>query len=188
MNAGDERDEWLMAQLALGKREHLEPLVRRYANPLFTFIRRMIGDHHCSEEVFQDVLLAVWSKRHQYEFPRSFKSWLFGIALNKCRAQYRSRGSPCDVSLVHRPPWFPSSPDHSPVDVAIATETAEVVTAAVARLPEQQRATVILRIWNGLSYAEIAETLGRSEATVRSNMHHALAALRKHLEPIMRPG
>ena len=47
-------------------------------------------------------------------------------------------------------------------------------------------ATVQLRVWEGMSYAEIAETLGRAEATVRSHMHHGLAALRKYLEPRLR--
>ena len=99
MNAGDERDEWLMAQLARGEREYLEPLVRRYASPLLTFIRRMIGDRHRSEELFQEVFLAVWTKREQYQFPRSFRAWLFGIAVNKCRADYRSQPACSIVSL-----------------------------------------------------------------------------------------
>jgi RNA polymerase sigma-70 factor (ECF subfamily) len=186
MNAGDERDEWLMAQLARGKREYLEPLVRRYANSLLTFIRRMIGDRHRSEDLFQEVFLAVWTKRDQYEFPRSFRAWLFGIAVNKCRAEYRTHAATSVVSLVDDPPAFARTSDASPVDAAIATETADLIATAVARLPDQQRAAVVLRIWNGLSYAEIAESVGRSEATVRSNMHHALAALRKILEPRLR--
>jgi RNA polymerase sigma-70 factor (ECF subfamily) len=53
----------------------------------------------------------------------------------------------------------------------------------VAQLPAQQRAVVVLRVWDGLSYAEIAEAVGRTEATVRSHMHHGLTALRKYLEP-----
>jgi|GEM_PF-4245226 len=66
MHQAQERDEWLMAQVADGKREHLEPLIRRHANPLLTFIRRMVGDQHRSEELFQDVFLAVWIKRRRH--------------------------------------------------------------------------------------------------------------------------
>src|SRR6185295_1745929 len=80
-----DRDERLMEQVAQGKRECLEPLVRRHANALLTFIQRMVGDRHRSEELFQEVFLAVWRKRAQYQSPRPFKAWLFGIALNKCR-------------------------------------------------------------------------------------------------------
>jgi RNA polymerase sigma-70 factor (ECF subfamily) len=178
MNLGQERDEWLMGQAALGKREYLEPLIRRYANPLLTFIRRMVGDRQQSEDLFQEVFLAVWKNRCQYQFPRPFKAWLYSIALNQCWAARRRR----TPGLLNEKP-IPASSDPSPAETAIATETATLVTAAVARLAPQQRAVVVLRVWNGLSYSEIAEILGRSEGTVRSNMHHGLAALRKYLEP-----
>jgi DNA-directed RNA polymerase specialized sigma24 family protein len=55
MNARTDRDEYLMAQVRLGKREYLEPLVRRYASSLLTFIDRMVGNRHHSEELFQEV-------------------------------------------------------------------------------------------------------------------------------------
>src|SRR6266571_1836886 len=97
MNQRNDRDEWLMAQVALDKREFLEPLIRRYANPLLTFIRRMVGDAHRSEELFQEVFLAVWVKRHQYRFPQPLKAWLYAIALNKCRASFRERRLPMTV-------------------------------------------------------------------------------------------
>jgi RNA polymerase sigma-70 factor (ECF subfamily) len=182
MNQKHERDEWLMAQLALGKRDHLEPLLRRYANPLLTFIQRMVGDRHRSEELFQEVFLAVWLKRRQYQFPRPFKPWLYQIALNKCRAAFRTR-APAAATLDDGSPASPSAPDPSPAEMAIATETATLVASAVAQLPPQQRMVVVLRVWEGLSYAEIADAVGRAEATVRSNMHHGLAAMRKYLEP-----
>src|SRR5262249_2416722 len=140
------------------------------------------GDRHRGEELFQEVFLAVWVKRAQYEYPRPFRAWLFGIAANKCRADYRSQAAKRVLSLEADAPPGPLAPDPSPVDTAIATETAARVGAAVGDLPPQQRAVVALRIWEGMSYAEIAEALGRTEATVRSNMHHGLATLRKHLE------
>ena len=56
---------------------------------------------------------------------------------------------------------------------------------AVAQMPAAQRTVLVLRVWNHLSYAEIAQVVGRSEATVRSHMFHGLANLRKYLEPRM---
>jgi len=183
MHQAQERDEWLMAQVAGGKREHLEPLIRRYANPLLTFIRRMVGDQHRSEELFQEVFLAVWLKRRQYQFPRPFKAWLYAIAVNKCRASFRGQTLPAFLTAADDLPTSPATPEPSPVDEMVATETAALVANAVELLPPQQRAVVVLRVWNGLSYAEIAQVVGRSEGTVRSNMHHGLAAMRKYLEP-----
>src|SRR4051812_38446539 len=100
MNPRQDRDESLVAQVAQGKRDHLEPLVRRYASRLLTFIRRMVGGPHRSEELFQEVFLAVWAKRHQYQSPRPFKAWLYGIAANKCRAEYRAHPAPEMLQLA----------------------------------------------------------------------------------------
>lgn len=61
-----------------------------------------------------------------------------------------------------------------------------MVMAAVLQLPVKQRAVVVLRTWSGLSYAEIADVLNRSQGTVRAQMHQALAGLRESLEPRMR--
>jgi RNA polymerase sigma-70 factor (ECF subfamily) len=174
-----ERDEYLMARVGRDQPELLERLLRRHASPLLTFIQRMVGDRHRGEELFQEVFLSVWIKRRQYQYPRPFKPWLYAIALNKCRAWFRRRLSPplpLDVEDA-------ATADASPADAAIATETAVLVNHAVTQLPHQQRAVVVLRIWEGLSYAQIAEVIGCSEPTARSHMHHGLAALRKHLEP-----
>lgn len=185
MKRSQERDEWLMAQVAQGERDCLEVLVRRYAAPLLTFITRMVGDRHRGEELFQDVFLAVWVKRHLYQFPRPFKPWLYTIAANKCHAAARGRRAVVHA-LDDEGPQAPSAAGPAPEDSLVATETAALVAEAVTRLPPQQRAVVVLRIWDGLSYAEIAETVGRTEATVRSHMHHGLATLRRTLEPRLR--
>ncbi len=182
MDKTTEADEWLMGQVALGKREFLESLLRRYASPLLTYIERMTGDRHRAEEIFQEVFFTVWQKRKQYKFPKRFRSWLFTIAANRCRQDYRKSKLPTtsiDPSLELVSVGVGGSPD----DAAIATENATFVATAVTQLPTQQRTVVVLRIWNGLSYGEIADVIGKSEATVRSHMHHGLNGMRRYLEP-----
>jgi RNA polymerase sigma-70 factor (ECF subfamily) len=76
MRSGQTPDEWLMGQVARGRRDSLDVLVRRYASPLLTFIMRMTGDRHVSEELFQEVFLTVWIKRRQFDQFRRFKPWL----------------------------------------------------------------------------------------------------------------
>jgi RNA polymerase sigma-70 factor, ECF subfamily len=180
-----ESDERLMQRVAAGQREALSVLLRRYANSLLTFIHRMSVDHHRSEELFQDVFLAVWSSAHKYKYPRPFRSWLFGIAVKKCLADRRGRPAvPAwidqrgQVAVVGR--------EAAPEEGAIATETATLVDQAVMELPVQRRTVVVMRIWNSFTYAEIANVLQCEESTVRSHMFHGLASLRKCLEPRMR--
>lgn len=180
------QDEWLMAKVATGERASLETLVRRYATPLLTFIQRMIGDRHRSEELFQEVFLAVWLKRKQYKFPKLFRPWLYAIAVNKCRASFRRKSAPT-VSLRAESTPEPTADGETPSKVAITVEMASIVAHAITQLPPQQRAVVVLRIWDELSYAQIADIVGRTEATVRSHMHHGLASLRETLGPRLAP-
>ena len=77
---------------------------------------------------------------------------------------------------------FEAAPDVG----VIATETATLVEQALMTLPAQRRTVVVMRIWNGFSYSEIAGILECEESTVRSHMFHGLASLRKYLEPRMR--
>lgn len=186
MDPAADRDEFLMAQVALGQVHLLEPLVRRHATGLLTFLTRMLGDRHRAEELFQEVFLAVWLKRRQYDYPRPFRPWLYAIALNRCRADFRLRHRP-PLPLSTVDPIDPPDPDGSPADRAIAGETAALVSAAVTQLPPQQRAVVVFRMWQGLPYARIAELVGCTEGTVRSHMHHALQALHHLLSPLLHP-
>ncbi|MFT5525676.1 MAG: RNA polymerase sigma-70 factor (ECF subfamily) [Pirellulaceae bacterium] len=158
MDKTTEADEWLMGQVALGKCEYLETLLRRYASPLLTYIERMVGNHHRSEELFQEVFFTVWLKRKQYKFPKRFRSWLYTIAANRCRQDYR-KAKLATTSIDQAPDMVPAAVGGFPVEAAIKTEHSVIVAQAVTQLPQQQRTVVVLRIWNGLSYAEIAEVL-----------------------------
>src|SRR4051812_35785008 len=113
MHPGDDRDEDLMAQVADGDHTVLEHLVRRHGTGLLTFIQRMVGDRHRSEELFQEVFLAVWTRRRQYEYPRPFKPWLYAIALNRCRASFRTRPGPTLLEDGNLPE--PSAPGLPPM-------------------------------------------------------------------------
>jgi RNA polymerase sigma-70 factor (ECF subfamily) len=174
-----QRDEDLMAQVAADRADRLAPLVRRHATGLLTFLTRMVGDSHRAEELFQEVFLAVWLKRAQYQYPRPFRPWLYTIALNRCRADFRRRKPP--AAAAEDAP----ADGASPLDAAISAEVAGLVSQAVTRLPPRQRAVVVLRVWHGLPYADIAEMVDSTEGTVRSHMHHALAALRDELAPLL---
>lgn len=171
-----------MQQVADGKREAFSLLMRRHANPVLTFLARMTGNLDRAEELFQEVFLTLWLMRHKYDPAQPFRPWLFGIARMKClhefRQNYQSRTAAGSV-LVE----FNLDDGPGPVETAIATEDAKSVAAALARLPEQQRTVVSLRIWNGLSYRDIAEVIGSTEVTARSHMFHGLNSLRKVLEP-----
>ena len=187
MTTETDTDEALMAAVAAaGDRAALERLVRRHAGPLLGFVGRMLGgDGRRAEEIVQDALLSVWVKRALYQRDRPFKPWLYGIAVNGCRSEFRSRRWVFDDLPDDLPQTGPPALDGDPTVGLPAGETAALVAAALDRLPPQQRAVVMMRIWEDLPYSEIARVLDRSEGTVRSHMHHGLAALREWLVPRM---
>jgi RNA polymerase sigma-70 factor (ECF subfamily) len=169
-----ESDESLMKQIALGSHPHLETLIRRHAQSVFTFATRYLGSVQRGEEAFQDTILALWARRSSYRCPDNFRPWLFRIALNKCRQLLR----PSDALTRENA----ADPDHLDTSHAPSPSTSPLETA-LALLPDQQRAILILRLWNGMSCAEIAETLNLSECTIPSAIHNALANLHRHLDP-----
>ena len=157
-------DEELMAQVARGNREAMNPLVRRHASSLLTFIRRMIGDWHRAEELFQEAFLAVW--QHRRPVPIS-------AAVSLLVVRHRHEQMPGRLSQV--PPDAGGAGRRrrprrdrrrlSPVEAAIASETATLVAAAVATLPPMQRAVLVLRVWNHQEYYEIATACDITEGT-----------------------
>jgi RNA polymerase sigma-70 factor (ECF subfamily) len=178
-------DERLMALVAQENRDALEVLVRRYANAMLTFLRRMTHDAHRCEEQFQEVFLAVWRYRHRYDWQRPFRPWLYRIALNRCRTD----GRKATLRLVPMPEQEHEAPawrEAGPVETAIAAETSTQVLAAVQCLPERQRSVLVLRMWQDLPYAEIAEILQCNEATARSQVFSALGKLREMLGALVR--
>jgi RNA polymerase sigma-70 factor (ECF subfamily) len=132
-------------------------LVRRHAGPLLRLVTRVEGDRRLAEAVVHNAFVAAWADRDRFDPFRSFKLWLYRLAL--------ARGRAADV---RRPaPGSPSPP-----------AAADPALAAVDRLPPRQRAVVLLRVWEDLSYDEIGFVLAVTEGSARSEMYYALAALR----------
>ena len=184
MEPRDESDEGLMRQVALGRPEAAAPGAARCqsAADLHPADRGAPGP---GGKPFPGGVFGGLGLAPPLSLSTPFRPWLFGIALNKCRADMR-RQTYAPARLDDCPADCPAASDPAPGEAAAASETAALVADAVGRLPPAQRAVVTMRVWNGLSYHEIAEAVGRSEATVRSHMFHGLAAIRRHLEPRMK--
>ena len=182
MRSSQQSDEYLMAEVARGSHSHLEPLVRRYARPLHSLIRRLVVDPHLADDLFQDTFVSVWKSRAMFDTTRRFRPWLYRIAVNHCRAMMRRRTLVITPACEEPQLATAISRESDGPAVAIATETADLVTAAVAALPDKQREVVVMRVYEDLPYAEIARIVGRQESTVRSLMHHALRTLRRTME------
>ena len=130
MECSAKSDEWLMSDVVDGCSESLEPLVRRYANPLLTFIRRMVNHPQQSEELFQDVFLAVWKGLPRFRGEAELGTWLTRITINKCRSHQRKQ------MLRLRRLWNTEggkTVDSAPADRATLDQETELASEVVAR-------------------------------------------------------
>lgn len=177
MSDASTSDEALMQQIVRGDGYPLRELMQRHGRALLTFLYRFCSDMQLAEDLFQESFLAVWTSRDRYQSGAPFRAWLWGIAANKAREVCRNRAT-ASRTLSLRYTEFSICRDEGVSTMAERSEQAVQVQSAVSQLPDQQRQVVVLRLWNDLSYAEIAAILNLAEATVRSHMFHALASLR----------
>lgn len=174
-----ELDGELMAEAQRGHSRAFGCLVERYAPALLGFVMGLTHQRQRAEEIVQDTFLQVWQARQKFDVKRPFKPWLYRIALNRWRAL--ARHAPDEVGAP--PEQETAAP--SPIGSLLAAEQSEHVRRAVGRLPDIPRAVVMLRVWEGMSYGEIAALLNLPEGTARSHMHHALATLRDALTALV---
>lgn len=177
--------------MAVHRREDgaFEDLVLTFEKPLFNYAQRFLQNVEDAQEVVQDTFVrAHKALTRQYSADRcrslTLRPWLFRIARNlshnKQRGRRRRREEP--TALVEE--RLPESAQ-GPVSILCRVEHKEELERldrALARLPDDGRELVVLRFIEEMSYAEIAETTGGSEAALRGKVFRALRALRRILE------
>lgn len=180
-------DESLMAAHLRGDKAAFHLLVQRYADSLLRYLIHMTGHRDQAEDLFQETFKRVHEKAHTFRGGR-FKSWLFTIATRTAIDRARRRKRLSFVSLDQSrdcgsdgcPALATTTVDAEatdPADDIVREERKQQVREAIAALPVKQRATLVLTYYQQLSYREVAQTLGCSIGTVKTQMSRALATL-----------
>lgn len=177
-------DEALARSVQQGNIQDLQVLVDRYQGPLFAYLYRLTnGDAVLAEDLVQDAFVRVLRASGQYQYPRPFKAWLYSIATNLGRDHYKRlstrRTTAMTEGLANRPD---SRAGTSPEAVAVAHDETVLLREALLDLPDHQRETLVLRYYQELSLAEIADTLDVPIGTVKSRLSLGLKRLRELLE------
>lgn len=173
-------DDILMQRIAQGDEPAFQRLVTRWQQPVFGFLVHMLGSVEEAEDLTQDTFLKVYDQASRYRPDGRFRSWLLRIAGNGARSTLRRRRVLGWVSFDARRHDVPSRADDA-LQALAREENAAQVRAAVASLPERQRAAVVLKRWQGLSYQEIAEVLQTTLPAVESLLQRAAETLRQRL-------
>jgi RNA polymerase sigma factor (sigma-70 family) len=168
----------LAARLASDLDTSFEALVVAHQDRLFTIAYRISGDRPDAEELVQDTFVRAYRAMTGYPPARvrdlRLRGWLTTILLNAGRNRSRVRRV-STVELVFEPGSEPAA------DPLTRRDERETWERLLAGLTPAQRTAVVLRHVDGLSYAEIAEAVGRPEGTVKAHVHRGLAALRTAL-------
>jgi len=159
-----------------GEREAFDRLVERYQRDVYRICFRYVNDHHDANDMAQEVFLRAYRAIGSFRGDSAFSTWLYRIAVNTC-LNFRAARKPPAAEL----PETLADPGAGASERVEQDERARQVRAAVSRLPEKQRATLILKVYQDLTHEEVARILGSSVGTVKANLFHALANLRKQL-------
>jgi RNA polymerase sigma-70 factor (ECF subfamily) len=143
----------------------------------------MTGDPHRAEDLAQETFARVFARRKHYQPVARFSTFVWRIAINLCYDELRRIGRRNERLLDddEDETWSALEPPEAsqprPDTVVEEQERAELVRSALLQLPEQYRAVVVLRHYEGLKFHEIAGVLGIPEGTVKSRMARALSRL-----------
>ncbi len=161
-----------------GDRDAFRHLVEQYRHPLFGTAYLMTGNAAQAEEHVQDAFLNAWRGIKTFRRGGAVKPWLMRILVNAVLSRQRRRRLPT-VPLEESPPLGTPSRQHEAIE---ASEDRQAVRQALARLSPEHRQVVVLRYFADLSIAQVADSAGLREGTVKSRLHRALRHMRELLE------
>lgn len=154
--------------------DSFDQLIEQHRHEIIGYLTRMLGDAQDAEDAYQDALLRAYRAHKRLHPDSNVRAWLYkiatNVALNALKRRRRERSHITDMDI-----------DTLAADSNITLEQREQlrnVAHAIEVLPPKQRAALMQRQFQGLSYAEIAQSLGGSEATARANVYQALKKLR----------
>jgi RNA polymerase sigma-70 factor (ECF subfamily) len=172
-------DRALVAAAAGGDRAAFDVLVRRHQRTVYGVCYRFAGDHADASDLAQDAFVRAYRGLARFKGDAAFSTWLYRIAVNVCLTRAAAKTPPIDPI---EPLELADVTGDRPDEPLKRARDAARVKAAIARLPEKQRMTVILRVYHELPHDAIARTLGSTVGTVKANFFHALRNLRTLLE------
>jgi len=159
-----------------GEREAFDRLVERYQRDVYRLCYRFVNNHEDAHDLAQESFVKAYRALDRFRGESAFSTWLYRIAVNAClnfRAARKPQAEELPEALTDARPRADQE--------LLSEERSRWVRAAIQKLPEKQRATLILKTYHDLSHDEVAGVLGSTVGTVKANLFHALANLKKIL-------
>lgn len=172
-------DRALARAARLGDIDAFAAIVDRHGPAMYRFAVRQLGSEADAAEATQDAFVSAWRSLGTFKGRSSLRTWLFTLVTRRAADLHRvRRPTPIDNSLLSA---LPGSAHDNPLQMAVESELIEALRRALAELPWHQRAAWLLREVDGMSYAEIATTLGLTTGSVRGHLHRARKTLAERM-------
>jgi RNA polymerase sigma-70 factor (ECF subfamily) len=170
-------------QVLGGNTAMFELLMRRYNERIYRAARSIVRDEQEAEDVMQQAYVNAFTHLRQFNGSAQFSTWLTRIAINEALARVRRRGryEAFDDDLSNVEPFMSTNPVQNPERQAFVGELRGLLEGAIDTLPNGMREVFVLRDVEGLSTAEVAESLDVSEDVVKTRLSRGRAALRRAL-------
>lgn len=179
-NTPADRDDLESIRATLrGERQAFAQLVEKYQRPLYAVLRRLVRQHEDADDLLQESFLRAYQHLKEFDVSRSFYPWLYRIAVNLALSSMRRRKW---LQPAESLDLFPST-DDDPEKHIDSSEFHLALERAIAKLPAEQRAILLLRTREDMSYQELSETLGIEVGTVMSRLARAREKLRAWMRP-----
>jgi RNA polymerase sigma-70 factor (ECF subfamily) len=163
-------DEDLMTAVASGNETALAALIDRYAASVHAYLLRHSGNREDADDLLQETWVRVARSAKSFDTARRFRSWIYGIATNLARDLFRRR--------MTRERALRDLATHPPAASGADSVDRSELREHIAKLPENMRAVLLLRYYEEMSEAEMAEVLNVPHGTIKSRLHAALRRLR----------
>jgi len=167
-------DRDLIAKARRGDVEAYNLLVSRWEKRVFNYLLRLVANREDALDVSQDVFLKAYQNLPKLDEPAKFAGWLFRIAHNEAFSLLRRRKPESELAGE---PRREIERGLLPIELSLAVEK------ALGRLNEDQREAVLLKVYQGFKFEEMAEILGCPVSTVKSRLYTALDLLKATLSP-----
>jgi RNA polymerase sigma-70 factor (ECF subfamily) len=185
----------LVEELRAGSEDAFAWLIARFHHPIYSLLARTVQDRADAADLTQEVFVKVFRGIGKFQGESSLRTWIYRIALREASnrrrwwMRHRQQEVPIEQEITDGESGAPVllkemlvDPSESPFEMAVHEETRARVEAALLRVPEPFRSTLILRDIEGFVYEEVAEIQGVNLGTVKSRLVRGRACLKAQLE------
>jgi RNA polymerase sigma-70 factor (ECF subfamily) len=174
--SGNLTDNEIVSLVMEGDRKAFSTLVKRHQKPLLRVAYRFVKDLDAAEDVVQESFIKAYERLSSFEARSTFKSWLFQICVNTAKNKLRDRRD--DMSDIDDVPLAVNAQAEAAL---VHNAVSQLIQTHVDQLPFKQKTALVLRIYEDMSFKEIAEVMDCPYDTAKANYRHALMRLKEEL-------